>query len=434
MASESINFDNFCENTTSCPARQSATVDPSSDAGLLIEAFRTFASASNSLESAFEQLQRRVERLTEELEAKNRDLERSLREKQEAQEYLRTILERLPCGVFVLEKNGAMTLCNPMAADVLHKARDRSGHFKNDELRNLFAISAAARREESEITLMAEGEKKVLATSGTPLEDESGRALGTLHIIRDVTLVKALEEKNQRGERLAAMGEMAAELAHEIRNPLGSIELFASLLSRECGGETSLWAENIRISARSLNTIVSNMLHFSGPLSPVFVETDIHGVIREIGDFCAPMMHQRNVCWEMALNADNALVWADRGLIKQLMLNLIFNAMKAMPSEGSLTVSTRNTVGGDSRRRRLELQIKDTGVGIAPEHLDKIFDPFFTTNRNGTGLGLSIVNQIVTSHSGEIMVSSKPNRGTMFTITFDILGANTRSDTQNARG
>ena len=281
---------------------------------------------------------------------------------------------------------------------------------------------------------MAEGEKKVLATSGTPLEDESGRALGTLHIIRDVTLVKALEEKNQRGERLAAMGEMAAELAHEIRNPLGSIELFASLLSRECGGETSLWAENIRISARSLNTIVSNMLHFSGPLSPVFVETDIHGVIREIGDFCTPMMHQRNVRWEMALNADNALVWADRGLIKQLMLNLIFNAMKAMPSEGSLAVSTRNTVTGDSRRQRLELQIKDTGVGIAAEHLDKIFDPFFTTNRNGTGLGLSIVNQIVTSHSGEIMVSSRPNHGTMFTITFDILGVNTRSDTQQTHG
>jgi signal transduction histidine kinase len=397
-----------------------ATPGASGDAGLLIEAFHTFTQASCSLESAFGQLRRRVERLTEELEVKNHDLERSLREKQEAQEYLRTILEKLPCGVFVLESGGGMTLCNPMAADVLRKARDKAGRFKSDELRNLFAASAEGRREETEITLAAGGRKKVLATSGTPLADESGRTLGTLHIIRDVTLVKALEEKNQRGERLAAMGEMAAELAHEIRNPLGSIELFASLLGRECDGDARLWAENIRISARSLNTIVSNMLHFSAPLSPVFAETDIHDLVREIGSFCEPMMRQRGVRWELSLLADTALVWADRGLLKQLLLNLIFNAMKAMPSEGSLSVRTRNIAGRGSRRR-LELRVEDTGVGIAPEHLDRIFDPFFTTNRNGTGLGLSIVHQIVESHSGEIRAASEVNRGTVFTITFDTL-------------
>ena len=393
---------------------------PSGETGLLIEAFRTFTLASNSLELTFGQLQARVRRLTEELETKNRELELSLREKQEAQEYLRTILEKLPCGVFVLEENGAMTLCNPMAAEVLHEARGEAGRFRSDELRNLFAASAEGRREETEITLTAGVEKKVLATSGTPLEDDRGRSLGTLHIIRDVTEVKALEEKNQRGERLAAMGEMAAELAHEIRNPLGSIDLFASLLLRECTGDARNWAENIRIGARSLNTIVSNMLHFTGPLSPVFAEMDIHEILREIGNFCEPMMRQREVRWEIGLAADCSLIRGDRGLIKQLMLNLIFNAMKAMPSEGSLAVRTRG-VTGKNRRRRLELRVEDTGVGIPPEHLDKIFDPFFTTNKNGTGLGLSIVNQIVESHSGEIRVKSKVNRGTVFTILFDTL-------------
>ena len=395
-------------------------VQPSGDAGLLIEAFRTFTLASNSLELTFSQLQSRVRKLTEELETKNRELERSLQEKQDAQEYLRTILEKLPCGVFVLEENGAMTLCNPMAAEVLREARGEAGRFRSDELRNLFAASAEGRREETEITLSAGGVKKVLATSGAPLEDDRGRSLGTLHIIRDVTEVKALEEKNQRGERLAAMGEMAAELAHEIRNPLGSIDLFASLLLRECDGDARNWAENIRIGARSLNTIVSNMLHFTGPLSPVFDEMDIHEILREIGNFCEPMIRQREVLWKIELAADRSLIRGDRGLIKQLVLNLIFNAMKAMPSEGSLAVRTR-CVAGKNRRRRLELRIEDTGVGIPPEHLDKIFDPFFTTNKNGTGLGLSIVHQIVESHSGEIRVKSRVNRGTTFTILFDTL-------------
>ena len=387
------------------------------ETGLLIEAFRTFTLASNSLETTFGQLQARVRKLTEELEVKNRELQQSLREKQSAQEYLRTILEKLPCGVFVLDESGVMTLCNHMASEVLREARGEAGRFRNDELRHLFAASVGGKRDETEITLTAGGEKKVLATSGTPLEDDNGSSLGTLHIIRDVTEVKALEEKNQRGERLAAMGEMAAELAHEIRNPLGSIDIFASLLIRECVGDAQSWAENIRIGARSLNTIVSNMLHFTGPLSPVFDEMDIHEILREVGNFCGPMIRQRGVRLEIELAAKHSMIRGDRDLIKQLMLNLIFNAMKAMPSEGSLAVRTRN-VTGKNKRRCLELLVKDTGVGIPPEHLDKIFDPFFTTNKNGTGLGLSIVNQIVQSHSGEIRVKSKVNCGTVFTILF----------------
>ena len=404
---------------------------PSGEAGLLIEAFRTFTLASTSLESTFGQLQARVRRLTEELEVKNLELQQSLREKQEAQEYLRTILEKLPCGVFVLEESGEMTLCNPMAAEVLREARGEAGRFRSDELRDLFAASAEGKREETEITLSAGGEKKVLATSGTPLEDDHGRSLGTLHIIRDVTEVKALEEKNQRGERLAAMGEMAAELAHEIRNPLGSIDIFASLLTRECTGDARNWAENIRIGARSLNTIVSNMLHFTGPLSPVFAEIDIHEILQELGNFCEQMIRQRGVRWEIELAADCSIIRGDRDLIKQLVLNLIFNAMKAMPAEGSLAVRTRN-VAGKNQRRRLELRVEDTGIGIQPEHLDKIFDRFFTTNKSGTGLGLSIVNQIVESHSGEIRVESEVNRGTVFTILFDVFPyVNQKSTIQN---
>ncbi len=391
---------------------------------LLLQAFEMFTQASSSLESAFGQLRARVQRLTEELEAKNLELEKSLREKQEAQNYLRTILERLPCGVFVLDTNGNPALCNPMASEVLEQSgrrlsssAKRAQPFLSAEMRNYLAVAASedGARAEIEIPFGGRRKKRILATSGTPLTDAIGRRIGTLHIIRDVTEVKALQEKSKRIERLSAMGEMAVELAHEIRNPLGSIELFASLLVKELNGDPKRWAENIRIGIRSLNTIVSNMLQFANPISPSFSEVSIHDIIQEILGFSDPIMGQRQVRVETNLKAENPVIPGDRELLKQMMLNLIFNAMKAMPSQGALTISTRNY---GSMPGNVELRIQDTGVGIPAENVGRIFDPFFTTNKNGTGLGLSVVHQIVERHSGTIKVSSEVNRGTTFTIVF----------------
>jgi signal transduction histidine kinase len=407
------------------PVLQSNLLPANPGAGetkLLLEAFEMFTQASSSLESAFSQLQERVHRLTEELEAKNQELETSLHEKEDAQNYLRTILERLPCGIFVLDEKGDLALCNPVASEVLEQSRRKSPRTRRRRpqlsalLRDSFSSSIGA-GDEVEIPLISGGKQRILATSGTALTDASGTQRGTLHIIRDITEMKALQEQNKRGERLSAMGEMAVELAHEIRNPLGSIELFASLLVKELSGDPRRWAENIGIGIRSLNSIVSNMLHFANPLSPSFAEVDIHEVIREMLKFTDLLMNQRQVEVVKRLDAENPFVWADRELLKQMMLNLILNAMKAMPSRGSLIISTQNSRSTPSRFRGLELKIEDTGIGMPPETLSRIFDPFFTTNKNGNGLGLSVVHQIVERHSGSIRVSSEVSRGTTFTIT-----------------
>ena len=401
------------------------------EAGLLLKAFEIFTQASNSLEVAFSQLQGRVHRLTQELESKNLELEKSLRDKEEAQSYLKTILEKLPCGVFVLDGKGDLALCNPVASEVLEEAHCiTAGHrdqpFLSLEMRNSLIPSKSADtcRAEVEIPVVSGDKKRVLSTSWTPLTDAAGTQIGTLHIIRDVTEVKTLQEQSQRVDRLSAMGEMAAELAHEIRNPLGSIELFASLLARDLSGDPGRWAESIRIGIRSLNTIVSNMLHFANPLSPVFSSIDVHEIVEEILQFSDPIMRHREIHVETRLNARNPVITGDPELFKQMMLNLIFNAMKAMPAQGSLTISTRNPkLPGDcGPSPRLELKIKDTGIGIPPQNLKRIFDPFFTTNKNGTGLGLSVVHQIVEKHAGSIRVSSRLNRGTTFTIVFGSRG------------
>jgi PAS domain S-box-containing protein len=394
---------------------------------LLLQAFEKFTHASNSLESAFGQLRAHAQRLTEELEAKNVELEISLREKQEAQNYLRTILERLPCGVFVLDDKGDLALCNPMASEVLEQTRAKAGSgkrkpFLSSEMRNFFLASASAdaTKADVEVPISRNNKKRILATSGAPLTNEAGNKIGTLHIIRDITEMKALQEQSKRVERLSAMGEMAVELAHEIRNPLASIELFASLLAKDLSGDLRRWAENIRVGIRSLNTIVSNMLHFAKPIPPTCSRVSIHEVIQEILNFVDPIMQQRDVRVESSLSAAEPVISGDQELLKQMMLNLIFNAMKAMPSQGSLTIRTRNISSGAASEEPscLELQVQDTGIGIPPENLNRIFDPFFTTNKNGTGLGLSVVHQIVERHSGSITVSSEVNRGTTFTIVF----------------
>ena len=393
---------------------------------LLLEAFQSFTQASSSLESAFQRLQERTRRLSHELAAKNRELKRSLREKEQVQNYLERILESLPCGVLVMEADGRVSVCNPVGGRILgvasaSRSKKRLARLKAAVDRYLAAYSARETGNgEAEIPLEAGGKTRILAAASIPLKSSSGFGTGTLHIMRDVTEIKALEAQNKRGERLAAMGEMAVELAHEIRNPLGSIELFASLLEKELprSSDPGRWAENIRIGSRSLNNIVSNMLHFANPLEPQFEDVDLHVLIREILGFAEPILQQREVRVSTRFEARTGMVSGDRELIKQMILNLVLNSLQAMPSRGSLMVGTRDNV---ALRRRgsgegVELTVKDSGLGIAPENLGRIFDPFFTTNKNGTGLGLSVVHQIVEQHAGTIRVESAVNIGTTFTI------------------
>ncbi len=399
--------------------------EASGETRLLLEAFEMFTQASSSLEAAFQQLQARAQYLSDELEVKNRELGKSLREKEEVQNYLNTILESLPCGVLVLDEENKVALCNPVALQILGEPEcslQKTGmrELREGPMRDYFSSCGKGDKQEVELPYLCGGATRFLSTSGTRLTDGCGHKIGMLHIIRDVTEMKALQEQSKRGERLSAMGEMAVELAHEIRNPLGSIELFASLLEKELPGDTDpgRWAANIRIGSRSLNNIVSNMLHLANPLSPTFAPVNLHEAINEILGFTGVITRQRGVMVESRLEASRPMISGDRELIKQMILNLVLNALQAMPSRGSLTLATRDVsqLPGGAPCSGLELMVQDTGFGIPPENLCRIFDPFFTTNKNGTGLGLSVVHQIVDRHSGFIHVDSEVNVGTTFTI------------------
>ncbi len=376
---------------------------------LMVEAFQSFIQASQKLESAYGELQKQAQSLQMELEEKNRQLEINLAEKERVKSYLDNILQSLPCGVVVLGEDGKMRTTNPQAAALLGEPIETP-----DTLRDL--IGGAGVPDEREISLHRPSGSRHLLVRSSPVATKAEGEGGVILILTDITRLKILEEENRRGERLRVMGAMSCQLAHEIRNPLGSIELFASMLEKQApeGSEPRRYASCILSSARFLNNTLTNMLNFSKVLSPKFEAVQLQALVEQCTTFVAPLMEQRGVRLHTDFGEDGLLARADPELLKQALLNLILNAIQAMPRGGTLTLTTG--LAPNTPDPRLLLSVGDTGRGIPSENLNRIFDPFFTTNRNGTGLGLSIVHTIVEKHGGAIGVESRTGEGTTFRL------------------
>lgn len=223
------------------------------------------------------------------------------------------------------------------------------------------------------------------------------------------SLTQELEREREeriRLERLAAMGEMAMELAHEIRNPLGSIELYASMLEGE-------YAEQILQSVRMLNHSVTNVLQFGKPIFPVLARISIRRLLEGIRGFLQPIAEQKKI--QIATDCDpDCYALADHELLHRMLLNLVLNALREVPTEG--TVRLKGRVAGCD----LLIEVEDTGPGIQEDRIARIFDPLFAASREGSGLGLPIVKRIVESHNGTITVGSASREmgtGTRFLIS-----------------
>jgi two-component system sensor histidine kinase FlrB len=198
------------------------------------------------------------------------------------------------------------------------------------------------------------------------------------------------------------MGEMAMELAHEIRNPLGSIELYASMLEGD-------YAEQIVRSVRLLNHSVTNILQFGKPIMPMPERMPVRPLLEGIRVFLEPMAAQKQI--RIVTDCDpDCFVVADHELLHRMLLNLVLNAIRELPTDG--IVSLQGQVAGSD----ILIAVGDSGPGIQEERLARIFDPMFSTNRQGCGLGLPIVKRIVESHHGRIAVSSS-HKGTRFSIS-----------------
>jgi len=220
------------------------------------------------------------------------------------------------------------------------------------------------------------------------------------------------EEQLRRADRLSALGELSAGMAHEIRNPLGSIRGAAEILKDDYGPDTPKheFIEILLKETDRLNTIVQEFLSFARPKPPELKQGDINEIIESVLSLTAQPARAARVTVEKRLDRTIGKRDLDAGLLKQAILNLVLNAIQAMPDGGTMTVASARNGSG------LEIIVSDTGAGISPENRRKLFSPFFTTKQNGTGLVLAITFRIIQNHRGSIDVDSIPGKGTTFTV------------------
>jgi signal transduction histidine kinase len=376
----------------------------------LARAFRSFTEAAGSLERTYGQLQSQVARLRQELEVTNRNLSVSLEENRRIRERLRHILEGLPCGVLVAESGKRITILNPEAVRLIGAKPENLESLPPDLAAVLEDVRFSGEERELEFSAGEVG-KVWLAVRYARLETNA-EADGSIFILRDISATKQMERERENLRQQQALAEMSAVLAHEIRNPLGSLELLAGLLA-ESGleGENRRWIEHVQAGLRSLSSTVNNVLDLHTQPPPERVPIDAGEVLGWAYDFLLPLAHQARAEFQILNHPHGVLVLADRHLLEQVLLNLALNAFRFMPGGGWLRIE-----GKQRAPDGIEIEVKDTGSGISADDLPRIFEPGFTTRPGSSGLGLTVCRRIVEQHGGTITAESEPGRGTTFRV------------------
>ena len=241
---------------------------------------------------------------------------------------------------------------------------------------------------------------------------------GTIITIEDVTDRRADEMRNRRLESLASLTNLAATVAHEIKNPLGSISIYVQLLRKNIAscGETlspqnAKYLDVVDEEIERLNRIVVDFLFAVRPLKFEFSPVDINALVLSLADFFSGELEQHKIHLQLDLAQGLPSIRGDDRFLRQMLINLVKNAIAAMPLGGSIHLKTR------LRDDVILLAVEDTGTGIPDDVIQKIFEPYFTTKVDGTGLGLTMTYKVVKEHGGDIQVISEADKGTCFTIT-----------------
>ena len=381
---------------------------------ILHDAFRSFDQAAGTLQEAYRMLMSRVERLDLELAASNEALRVNLKDNEEIKAHLTAILESLTTGVIVAGAGGIIIRCNQAAERLLGVDREQMlGHLLKQFL------------DEKHLTTgcypIVSPTGALLAILRTVLRDAAGRPSGDLILLQDISDVRRLEERVQRRDRLAAMGEMVGRIAHEIRNPLGSVELFASMLRKDLAHDPvkRQYAEHISVAVRAMDRLLANLLTYTKPDCSQAGRHALRPLLEEVLMLAAHEIAKRHIDSALHIAASVHFVWCDAGQLKQALLNVCVNAAQAMPNDGRLTIEVNRELDSEPEMTEsglIRISVSDTGPGIDPMHVSRVFDPFFTTRDEGTGLGLAIVHAIVEAHRGRIEIETQAGQGSTFTI------------------
>jgi PAS domain S-box-containing protein len=388
------------------------------------------------LAAAFNHMAAQLRQQRGALESANAELRERLEELADLKSYTDNILASLTTGIVTVDLDGRVVTLNP-AAELMTGffAGEVAGRYCTEvfaqtaELGELLmeTIASHAPSPGMAATLRRRnGRTLPVEISAAPLKGGEGKDLGVIAVIRDITVVRELEQRLRRSDRLAALGGLAAGLAHEIKNPLTSLLTFSRHLTRRFDDEQfrAKFQSVVPRELERINGIVERLLELARPVRLSFAPVRLPALLERAVELYAQEMETTAVRVVREYARDLPTVWADPNALYQALVNLIRNALDAMPAGGRLAVragwgdggglpSGRHQPGGG---RRVRIEIEDSGVGIRAADADRVFNPFFTTKAGGTGLGLALTHKIVEDHGGSIDFRNGPGGGTAFRI------------------
>lgn len=375
----------------------------------LQDAFGAFNQLSAQLTESYQQLEVRVAGLTSALEAEQDERIKELTEKERVASRLASLLHALPGGVVVIDGEGKVQEHNPAAELLL--GQPLLGLPWSEIIKRSFA----PRNDDGHDISLVDGRKVNISTC--PLGSEPGQIL----LITDVTEIRHLQDRTGQQQRLAAMGKMAASLAHQIRTPLSSALLYVSNLKRQVLSDEDRFSltEKMTSRLRHLEQLIEDMLMYSreGKVGEELFSSQ--NLLDELYQGLEPQLELTQTRFSSRNKERDLMIHGNRQMLLSALTNLAMNAMQAM-KECDKTETKKIDVVISKENNNVCIALQDNGPGIPPEVQDQIFDPFYTTRTQGTGLGLAVVQAVAKAHDGKVMLESMPNKGSTFKITLPI--------------
>lgn len=329
--------------------------------------------------------------------------------------YTENVIESIPVGLITLDGNQRIVSFNSKVEDILGKSIQTS---KGKSLQESFPGCPLDNHNPQDSSddysvecTVKDGKNVTLQLSSSSLTDNDGKVIGTVLIIRDLSMIKDMELQLERSRRMAALGTMAAGIAHEIRNPLGTLRGFAHFFgNQENATEESQQFSELMISeVDRLNKNVSGLLQFSRPRKPQLEKVNLKQLFTKTSMLMKDDFSNKDISFTVDCDRDIEAD-GDSDLLLQVILNLLKNSLSATDPGGDVSL-TASAAESD-----ILLEFSDSGIGMTTKEKEKMFDPFFTTKGDGTGLGLAVSHQIIEQHNGEFEIVSTKGKGTIITI------------------
>ncbi len=336
------------------------------------------------------------------------------------------ILQNMKDGVIAVDHEGRITVFN-RAAEILFSISQNQAAGQRIQSLDIPSLSVLKESFTTGLPIdlpkeefIIQDQKRVLSMRTSVVKHNKNEIDTVILVVTDLTAQSRLEEKVRRQEKLSTMGKLASEVAHEIRNPINAIHMIGQRLLKEFRPQDDQeeykgMMNTVVQETKRVNEIVQRFLRFAKPPPLQLSSVSVSKLFGEIDDLMRSSVEARGIDLEMQIDVDATLTM-DRSQMKQVLVNLIQNGLDFTPEGGSIHVT------GCIADRTYLISVADTGSGIGKSHLDKIFDLYYTTKKEGTGMGLPIVYQIIQNHGGEVVVESRKNRGTVFTIRFPMEG------------